>query len=293
MKKFYGTGVALVTPFNEKLEIDFKALKKLLRHTARGVDYYVVMGTTGEASSVTSEEKKEILKFVRDNNERKLPIVFGIGGNNTQGLIETVDHQDFTGIDAVLSVSPYYSKPSQEGIYLHFREIAKACPVPIILYNIPGRTSSNMTAETTLRLSQIKNIVGIKEASGNIEQCMNIINRKPDNFVLLSGDDMLTVPLYSVGSKGVISVLANAFPGIFRKMKEYAFENQFSKAAKEQFSLLEINGAMYEEGNPVGIKYLLAEMGICEPFTRLPFAPASSSLQKKIIAHYGKLKGKK
>src|SRR5690606_17630685 len=162
-------------------------------------------------------------------NERKLPIVFGIGGNNTQGLIETVDHQDFTGIDAVLSVSPYYSKPSQEGIYLHFREIAKACPVPIILYNIPGRTSSNMTAETTLRLSQIKNIVGIKEASGNIEQCMNIINRKPDNFVLLSGDDMLTVPLYSVGSKGVISVLANAFPGIFRKMKEYAFENQFSK----------------------------------------------------------------
>lgn len=293
MKKFYGTGVALVTPFNEKLEIDFKALKKLLRHTARGVDYYVVMGTTGEASAVTSEEKKEILKFVRDNNERKLPVVYGLGGNNTRGILETIETQDFTGIDAILSVSPYYSKPSQEGIYLHFREIARACPVPVILYNVPGRTSANMTADTTLRLAAIKNIIGIKEASGNVEQCMNIIKGKSDNFMLMSGDDMLTVPLYSVGSKGVISVLANAFPGTFRKMKDYAFENQFIKASKEQFGLLDINGAMYEEGNPVGIKCLLGEMGICEPFTRLPFAPASSSLRKKIAAIYGKMHGKK
>lgn len=290
MKKFYGTGVALVTPFNEKLEIDFKALKKLLRHTAKGVDYYVVMGTTGEASTVTSDEKREILRFIRENNETGLPIVYGIGGNQTQAILDTIEAQDFRGIDAILSVNPYYSKPSQEGIYLHFKEIANATPVPVILYNVPGRTASNMTADTTLRLATHKNIIAIKEASGNIEQCMTISKRAPDNFILMSGDDLLTVPLYSIGSKGVISVLANAFPLIFKKIKEFSFQNQFGKASREQFKILEINGSMYDEGNPVGIKYLLSEMGICQPFTRLPFAPASAALQKKIAMIYQEMK---
>lgn len=290
MKKFYGTGVALVTPFNDKLEVDFKSLKKLLKHTAKGVDYYVVMGTTGEASTVTADEKKEILKFIKENNESGIPVVYGIGGNNTIAVLEAIQTQDFRGIDAILSVVPYYSKPSQEGIFLHFNEIANASPVPVILYNVPGRTSSNMSSETTLRLASHKNIIGIKEASGNLEQCMRILKQKPDNFMLMSGDDMLTVPLYSVGSVGVISVLANAFPTTFRKMKEYARENQFSKAGKEQFKLLEINGPMYEEGNPVGVKYLLSLMGICEPFARLPFAPPSAMLQKKIATIYNEMK---
>lgn len=286
MKKFYGTGVALVTPFTKDLTVDYKALKKLLNHTAKGVDYYVVMGTTGEAATIDHSEKNEILQFVKANNPKGLPVVFGIGGYNTREVIESIHATDLTGVDGILSVSPYYSKPSQEGIYQHFKAIADASPVPVIMYNIPGRTSSNMTASTTLRLAKHPNILGIKEASGSMEQCMNIAKGMPDNFLLISGDDLFTVPLYSIGGKGVISVLANAFPAIFRKMKEHAFSGKLGKACQEQFKLLEINAPMYEEGNPVGIKQLLAEMGICEPFTRLPLVPASPPLQKKIAAIY-------
>jgi len=282
MKKFYGTGVALVTPFDSKGRIDFKALKKVLQHTSKGVDYYVVMGTTGESVTVTSDEKKQVLQFVIHNNPKKLPIVFGIGGNNTLSVLETIKSTDLTGVDGVLSVSPYYNKPSQEGIYLHFKAVADTCPVPIILYNVPGRTSSNLTAETTLRLAQHPNIIGVKEASGNLEQCMKISKEKPKDFLLISGDDLLTVPLYSIGGKGVISVLANSFPVIFKKMKEHAFAGNYAKAQQEQFRLLEINGPMYEEGNPVGVKQVLQEMGICSNMVRLPLVPASESLQKKI-----------
>lgn len=282
MKKLYGTGVALVTPFDAKGGIDFKALKKLLLHTSKGVDYLVVMGTTGESVTVTSEEKKQVLQFVISNNPKKLPIVFGIGGNNTQSVLDTIKSVNFKGIDAVLSVSPYYNKPSQEGIVQHFNAVANACPVPIILYNVPGRTSSNLTAETTLRLAQHQNIIGIKEASGNLDQCMKISKEKPKDFLLISGDDLLTVPLYSIGGKGVISVLANCFPVIFKKMKDHAFAGNYSKAQHEQFKLLEINGPMYEEGNPVGVKQVLQEMGICSNMVRLPLVPASEGLQKKI-----------
>jgi 4-hydroxy-tetrahydrodipicolinate synthase len=197
-------------------------------------------------------------------------------------VLDSIAATDFRGVDALLSVSPYYNKPSQEGIYQHFKKIADECPVPIILYNIPGRTGSNITAETTLRLAEHKNIIGTKEASGIIEQCMNIAKKKPKDFLLISGDDMMTVPLYSIGSKGVISVLANAFPLVFKKMKQHVFENRFDKASVEQFKILEINGPMYEEGNPVGVKYLLSKMGICESYTRLPMAPASENLKKKI-----------
>ncbi len=291
MKKFYGTGVALVTPFNEHLEIDYKALKRLLNHTAKGVDYFVVMGTTGESVTISDDEKNEVLDFVKKNNPKKLPIVFGIGGNNTSHVIELIKKTNFNGVDGLLSVSPYYNKPSQEGIYQHFKLIAEASPVPVIMYNVPGRTGSNITADTTLRLAALKNIIGTKEASGSIEQCMNIMKRKPKEFLLISGDDMLTVPLYSIGSKGVISVLANAFPTYFRKMKEHAFANKFEKASAEQFKILEINGLMYEEGNPVGVKQLLSEMGICERHTRLPMASASINLQKKITTLYKTIKG--
>jgi 4-hydroxy-tetrahydrodipicolinate synthase len=290
MKKLYGTGVALVTPFTESLEVDFKALKKLLNHTAKGVDYYVVMGTTGESPTCSSEEKKQILEYVKQNNSKKLPIIYGIGGNHTQEVIENIRSTDLAGVAAILSVSPYYNKPSQEGIYQHFKAIAKASPVPIILYNVPGRTASNISADTTVRLSEIEKIIGIKEASGNIEQCMHIAKNTHEDFLLISGDDMLTVPLYSIGSKGVISVLANAFPVTFRKMKEYAFAGNYLKAQQEQFKLLEINAPMYEEGNPVGVKYILSQLGVCGSAVRLPLLSASQNLQKKINSLYANIK---
>ena len=282
MRKLYGTGVALVTPFDAKNRIDFTSLKKLLVHTAKGVDYYVVMGTTGEPATLTKEEKKSVLKFVRANNPKKLPIVYGIGGNNTQQVIEEINDTNLRGVSALLSVSPYYNKPSQEGIYQHFIAIANASTVPIILYNVPSRTASNLTAETTLRLAQHKNIIGIKEASGNLEQGMNIVKGKPKDFMLISGDDMQTLPLYAIGSVGVISVLANAFPVIFKKIKEHAFTGNYSNAQAEVFKLLEINGPMYEEGNPVGLKHLLKLLKIGNGRLRLPLVTASDFLQKKI-----------
>lgn len=293
MKKLYGTGVALVTPFLADGQVDYKSLKKLLVHTAKGVDYYVVMGTTGESVTVSSDEKKEILEFVKKNNSAKLPIVFGIGGNNTQQVLDSIKSADLKGVDAVLSVSPYYNKPSQEGIYQHFKAIADTSPRPIILYNVPGRTSSNIAAATTLRLAEHKNIIGVKEASGNIEQCMVIAKNKPKDFLLISGDDLLTVALYAIGGKGVISVLANALPLTFRRMKEFAYGNAYEKASEHQFSLLEINGYMYEESNPVGLKQLLQEIGVCNNFVRLPLVPASLPLQQKIRTAYQNLKKRK
>ncbi|HEX6223889.1 MAG TPA: 4-hydroxy-tetrahydrodipicolinate synthase [Chryseolinea sp.] len=290
MKKLYGTGVALITPFTETLEVDYKALKKLLQHTGRGVDYFVVMGTTGEAATCSEQEKSEILEFVKKNNPNNLPIVFGIGGNNTQHVLDSIESTDFDGVTALLSVSPYYSKPPQEGIIQHFKVIADKSPVPVLLYNVPGRTSSNLTAETTLRLAEHENIIGTKEASGNLEQCMKISKYMPKDFLLLSGDDMQTVAMYAVGGKGVISVLANAYPQIFRKLKEYAFARDYTKASHQLFKLLEINGPMYEEGNPVGVKSLLESMGICSANVRLPLVRASKALETKISGMAAALK---
>jgi 4-hydroxy-tetrahydrodipicolinate synthase len=281
-KKLYGTGVALVTPFDNQGGIDFQALKKLLRHTSKGVDYYVVMGTTGESATLSKDEKKEVLKFVIANNVKKLPIVYGIGGNHTQSVVDEIRSTDLTNVDALLSVSPYYNKPSQEGIYQHFVTVANASPIPIILYNVPGRTASNLTAETTLRLAKHKNIIGIKEASGNLEQCMKVAKEKTVDFLLISGDDMLTLSIYAIGGVGVISVLANAYPVIFKKIKEYMHTGKLNRAQQEQFKLLEINASMYEEGNPVGLKHLLKTINIGNGHVRLPLVPASSALQKKI-----------
>jgi len=251
------------------------------------------MGTTGESATLSSEEKKDVLSFVKAHNPKKLPIVYGIGGNNTKEVLQNIKAADLNGVSAILSVSPYYNKPSQEGIYLHFKAIAEASPLPIILYNVPGRTGSNITASTTLRLSAVHGIIGIKEASGNLEQCMRIARDKPKDFLLISGDDLLTHSFYAMGGEGVISVLANALPTIFRSIKEKAQKKDIQASAQEQFKLLDINGPMYEEGNPVGVKVLLKHLGVCEVHTRLPLAPPSKVLTSKIVACYKGLKSKK
>jgi 4-hydroxy-tetrahydrodipicolinate synthase len=283
--KFSGVGVALVTPFNNDYSLDFQGLKHLLKHTyagGKGVDYWVVQGTTGESATLNQAEKKQVLQFVMEHNEAQLPIVYGIGGNNTQEILETIQQTDFSGIDAILSVSPYYNKPSQNGIYEHFRRIADTSPVPVILYNVPGRTASNLKAETTLRLAEHPNIIATKEASGDLVQCMEIAKHKPQDFLLLSGDDLLTNSMIAIGAQGVISVLANAFPEIFCRMVHLALENNFAQSNQELYKLLEINPLMYEEANPVGIKQALEFLGICGNQVRLPLLSASENLKNKI-----------
>lgn len=282
MKKLYGTGVALVTPFTENENIDFDGLLRLMEHTSNGCDYYVVQGTTGESATTTSEEKRQILDFVKKNNAKKLPIVYGLGGNNTTELLENVSKTDWNGVDALLSVSPYYNKPSQEGIVRHYIALADKSPVPVILYNVPGRTGSNITAASTLRLAQHPNIIAIKEASGNMEQAMEIANGKPQDFLLISGDDLLTIPLIAIGAVGAISVLANAFPQIFHEMVAGGLNNDYVKGSKALFRFLEVNPLMYAEGNPVGVKQALKELGVCGNHVRMPLAPASDELQAKI-----------
>ncbi len=284
MKKLHGTGVALVTPFDGAGKIDFAALKRILVHTAKGVDYFVVMGTTGESATLNKEEKKLVLAFVLKNNPKKLPIVYGIGGNNTAAVLEEIQETDLSQISALLSVSPYYNKPSQEGIVRHFSFIADKSPVPIILYNVPGRTASNLSWATTVALAGHDRIIGVKEASGNLEQCMKIAKEKPRDFMLISGDDLLTLPMYAIGGVGIISVLANAYPVTFRRMKDFSQTGDHSKAQRELYTLVDINSPMYEEGNPVGIKQLLHELGICGPQVRLPLLRASDGLSERIKA---------
>lgn len=293
MKRLHGTGVALVTPFFKDGSIDFKSLRKVLQHTARGVDYFVVMGTTGESATLSRQEKIDVLSFVRANNPKALPIVYGIGGNNTQHVLEEIKFTDLSGVDAILSVNPYYNKPSQEGIFRHFSMVADASPLPIILYNVPGRTASNISAETTLRLAANKKIVGIKEASGNLEQCMQISMQKPKGFMLICGDDIWTVPLYAIGSEGVISVLANAFPVEFCKMYEATKAGDFKRASEYAFQLLTIHNPMYEEGSPAGVKYLMSNMDLCKSHVRLPHTEPSRALQKKIDSLFKAMKGRR
>lgn len=284
-KQFAGVGVALVTPFTEDGAIDFDGLANLLAHTyadGAGVDYWVVQGTTGESATLSQLEKVQVLDFVVRHNPHKLPIVYGIGGNNTQAILETMQSTNLTGVDAILSVNPYYNKPSQAGIYAHFKTIADAATRPLILYNVPGRTSSNMQAETTLRLAEHANILAMKEASQDMVQCMKIAKHKPKDFLLLSGEDLLTLPILSYGGEGVISVLANAYPKIFRKLVHSAREEQFKEASQYLYQLLEINPLMYEESNPVGVKQVLAFQGVCGNQVRLPLLKASANLAERI-----------
>jgi len=280
MNAFKGTGVALVTPFLEDQQVDFPSLERLINHViAGGVDYLVLLGTTGESATLTSSEKAKVLKACVEYNKGRVPLMLGLGGNATQKLIDEIEQTDFYGVAGILSVSPYYNKPTQEGIIAHYRALADASPVPLVLYNIPGRTMSNLTAATTLALSHHPNIVGIKEASGNLEQCMQIAASMPKDFLLLSGDDLLTKPIQSIGGTGVISVLANAIPSSFKTL----IEGNESSSLQAAFSILKLNGLMYEEGNPVGIKNLLLHLGIIQTDqVRLPLLRASQGLSDKI-----------
>ena len=275
-----GTGVALITPFDNNQQVDFQGLANLLKHTETA-EYWVVHGTTGESVTTTAAEKAAIATFIRNNNPTKKTLVYGLGSNDTQHILEELKHTDFTGFDAILSVSPYYNKPTQEGIYQHYKVIADNSPLPIILYNVPGRTMSNLTSQTTLRLANHKNIIGIKEASGNVEQCMRIAKDKPADFLLISGDDLLTLPMIAFGASGVISVIANAFPS-FSNLVRLALAGNYAEASKILYSLLEINELMYLESNPVGVKQALEILGVCGAEVRMPLLKATPELKSKL-----------
>lgn len=280
-----GTGVALVTPFNEDYSIDYQGLNNLLTHTyqeGKGVEYWVVQGTTGESPTLSPTEKGQVLDFVRNNNPHQVPIVYGIGGNNTQSVIENIKKNNFDKVTALLSVTPYYNKPSQNGLIAHYRAIADVSPVPVILYNVPGRTGINLKAETTLALAEHQNIIAVKEASGDLVQCMEIVKYKSKDFLLLSGDDLITPAMISFGAEGVISVLANAFPYQFSEMTRQALANNFQKSSQYLFNFLKINPLMYEESNPVGVKEALAQLNVCKNIVRLPLLASSKNLSERI-----------
>lgn len=281
---FRGTGVALVTPFHKYGTIDFNALKKLLDHVSKGgVDFLVVMGTTGESVTLSKDERRAVLDFVIEENQAKLPIMLGIGGNNTQEVVNICKSTDLEGVQAILSVSPYYNKPQQKGIYLHFKTIATACPLPIMLYNVPGRTSSNMSAETTLQLANdFTNIIGVKEASGNLVQCMQIIKHRPKGFLVLSGDDILTLPMIAMGADGVISVLANPYPEAFSRMVRFALEDKIPEARKIHYHLSELIGLLFQDGSPSGVKAALEILNICENNVRLPLVKVNKALHNQL-----------
>ena len=282
--KFIGTGVAIVTPFKSDLSIDYNALEKQIEHLiANGINYLVVLGTTGESVTLSEKEKEDLILFVKQKVNNRLPIVLGIGGNNTNAIIEKINNTDFSQIDAILSVAPYYNKPSQEGLYQHFKAIAQSSPVPIILYNVPGRTGANIDAQTTLRLAnEFNNIIAIKEASGNFSQAMYIIKDKPKDFLVLSGEDALSLPLISAGMSGVISVVANALPKEFSEMVNLTLDGKTNEAQKIHYKLLEFIDTLFVEGNPSGIKAALEIIGICENTLRLPLVSVSQETYYKL-----------
>ena len=284
MKKFNGTGVALVTPFRKEGEVDYSALEKLVEFQIQnGVNYLVVQGTTGESVTLTDQEKISVLEFVIEINKERLPIVLGIGGNNTSSVIEQIHQFSNYKIDGILSVSPYYNKPSQEGIYAHYKALSKASSLPIILYNVPGRTSSNISPDTTLKLAnECENIVAIKEASGNLEQIMQIILYKPDGFLVISGDDALTLPHLAIGGDGVISVVANAFPKRFSTMVSSILKGDLDLAKQKHYELFEIIKYLFADGNPGGIKYVLKLINICEDNMRLPLVNINEKTANKL-----------
>ncbi len=291
-KSFKGTGVALITPFQKSGSVDFDSLEKVIKHILKGkCEYLVPLGTTGESATLSKKEKFELLEFVVNKVNKKVPIVLGLGGNNTQEVLQGFKEFNFKGVDAVLSVSPYYNKPTQQGIYEHYKLIAKASPVPIILYNVPSRTGSNITAETTLKLAKdFKNIIGIKEASGNMEQCMFIIKNRPSNFLVISGDDALTLPLIASGADGVISVVANAYPQQFSEMVRKALKGNFVEARKLHYQLLDVIPMLFTESSPPGVKAILNAMKICEENVRLPLVPVSKTHRKALLEFNFKLK---
>ena len=284
MQKFIGTGVALVTPYNKDLSVDFNALKKLVNfNIENGTNYLVINGTTGESGTITEEEKKEIIKVIVKENNGRLPLVLGIGGNNTANVVKELQTRDLSNIDGILSVAPYYNKPTQEGFYQHFKAIAEATEKPIILYNVPGRTAKNMEPATTLKLANdFKNIIAVKEAGNNQQQYYSLIKDKPADFLIISGDDDLALGVTLAGGSGVISVIGQAFPKQFSKMIQLGLEGKNTEAFNIHYTLMEIIDLIFEENNPAGIKTVLQELNICKNDVRLPLVKASVELQSKI-----------
>ena len=282
--KLKGTGVAIVTPFKNDGSIDFKSYEKLIEHLiSNGVNYLVVLGTTGEAATLNKDEKQALVSYTIEVVKKRVPIVVGVGGNNTQEVVNTIKSCNFKGIDAILSATPYYNKPNQRGLYLHYKTIANASPIPVILYNVPGRTGVNMTAETTLKLAhEFENIIAVKEASANISQIMYILKYKPENFMVISGDDALTLPLIALGASGVISVVANACPKAFCEMVDFSLKGNFKAAQTAHYKLLEITDALFEEGSPAGAKAALNSLGIIENNLRLPLTGVTKPMYSKI-----------
>lgn len=283
MSKFIGTGVALITPFKEDLSVDLEALKKLVNFQIdNGVNYMVVLGTTGESATLTFEEKQQVINTVVKENNGRIALVLGIGGNCTAKVVEEIKTTDLSAFDAVLSVSPYYNKPSQEGIFQHYKAVAEASPKPIIMYNVPGRTGSNMLPATVERLAKIKNIIGIKEAAGDIVQAMKMIDATPNDFLIISGDDMITLPMVLAGGHGVISVIGQGFPKEFSEMVKLGLEKKIDEAYKLHYKVAPSIDLIFAEGNPVGIKALLERRNICTNSLRLPLVKSTDALTEKI-----------
>ncbi|VXC22026.1 4-hydroxy-tetrahydrodipicolinate synthase [Flavobacterium sp. 9AF] len=284
MKKFVGTGIALVTPFKEDYSVDVEGLRKIVAFMIEGgVEYLVVLGTTAETATLTVDEKELVINTVVEANAGRLPLVLGVGGNNTTKVIEELKTRDFSKFDAILSVSPYYNKPTQEGIYQHFKAIAEASPLPIILYNVPGRTASNVLPSTVLRLAkEFKNIIAIKEAAGDIVQAMRLIQNKPDDFLVISGDDMITLPMVLAGGSGVISVIGQGFPKEFSEMVRLGLQQKVKEAYKLHYLLADSIDMIFEQGNPAGIKEILKTRGLISNALRLPLVNTDEILAEKL-----------
>ena len=280
MKRIFGTGVALITPFNEDKTIDYTSLEKLINKVIEGgIDFLVILGTTGEATSINESEKNELISFIVKLNNKRLPLVLGLGGNNTNNLIKEINNIDLSDFDAILSVTPYYNKPSQKGLYHHYAEISKSSPIPIILYNVPSRTGVNMSPEITIQLANdFKNIISIKEASGDINQIKYILKNKPKNFDVLSGDDGLTLEIIQNGGAGVISVIGQSNPVEFSSLVKFALNGKLSDAKLLHNKLYGLYHYLYSEGNPSGVKAFLTLQGVCKNYLRLPLVPISSKL---------------
>ena len=283
MKEIIGTGTALITPFKKDYSVDTEALAAIVEHQiAHGTDYFVVLGTTGESATLSESEKQTVIDTIREANNGRLPLVLGIGGNNTAAVCDKMQHADLQGFSAILSVSPYYNKPNQEGIYHHYKALSAIAPLPVIIYNVPGRTGSNMTWETQCRIAELPNMVATKEASGNMEQVMQLMTRKPDHFLVISGDDALTFPMLACGASGVISVINHAYPKPFSGMVKAALNNNWDEARKLHNTILEGALAIFADGSPGGIKVMLNEMGLCENVVRQPLWPVSESVEKRL-----------
>jgi 4-hydroxy-tetrahydrodipicolinate synthase len=284
MKSVTGSGIAIITPFKPDFSIDYDALSGLIDFWINGgINYLVLMGTTGESVTLNASEKKELLNFCSDKIKGRVPLVLGVGGNDTENVLDTLRTYDFSKVSAILSVSPYYNKPNQNGIYHHFKEIASVSPVPVIVYNVPGRTGSNMTANTTLRLArEVENICGIKEASGNLEQITDIIRNAPSGFLTISGDDNLTLPILASGGDGVISVVANAYPSIFSKMVNDCLKGDFASALPAHLVMFPLVKLLFADGSPGGIKYVLHRKNLCGETVRKPLYPISTATREAI-----------